>query len=178
MPQVLTTPAQQETQQKIQQLIADKKHISGSLLPILHDIQASFTYIPPEALPLLAQALQQTEAEIYGVISFYAHFRLKPTGKHIVEICRGEACQAMGSTQLEQAVKQQLDCDYQQTTKDNSITLEPVYCLGNCACAPSVKVGEKVYGRMTAEKFSHLSEQLRHYKIDPETAEQVMGKQK
>ena len=167
---------------KIQQLITQKQHLSGALLPILHNIQDQYGYIPKLALPLIAKTLQQTEAEIYGVISFYTHFRMQPTGKHIVEICRGEACQAMGSQQLEQVFKQQLNCDYGQTTKDNSITLEPVYCLGNCACAPSIKVDKKVYGRMNAEKFAHLSDQLRHYTIELDSAdqgvvnEQTMGK--
>jgi len=149
----------------VQKAIDNNKHLPGALLPILHDIQHHFGYIPKTAFPLIAKALQQTEAEIYGVISFYAHFRLQPTGKHIVEICRGEACQAMGSNQLEQAAKKQLGIEFEQTTQDNSITLEPVYCVGNCACAPSVKVGDKVYGRMTAEKFSHLSDQLSSYAI-------------
>jgi formate dehydrogenase subunit gamma len=165
MPQAITPSAQKKAQQKIEQIIAAKQHLSGALLPILHDIQDHFGYIPKTALPLIATALQQTEAEIYGVISFYAHFKLTPTGKYIVEICRGEACQAMGSKPLEQAIKQQLGCEYTETTQDNSITLEPVYCLGNCACAPSVKVDDKVYGRMTAEKFSHLSDQLSSYAI-------------
>ena len=150
----------------IQQFIDNKKHLAGALLPILHDIQEHFNYIPKQALPLIAQALQQTEAEIYGVISFYAHFRLQPTGKHIVEVCRGEACQAMGSNELEQAVKKQLAIEYGQTTEDNAITLEPVYCVGNCACAPSVKVGDKVYGRMNADKFSQLRDQLNTYQLD------------
>jgi len=151
---------------KLQSILKKKQHLLGALLPILHDIQHHFTYIPKQALPLIAKTLRQSEAEIYGVISFYAHFRLQPTGKHLVEICRGEACQAMGSQQLEQAVKTQLEIDYQQTTKDNSITLEAVYCLGNCACAPSIKVADKVHGRMTAEKFAHLSDQLCSYTID------------
>jgi len=164
----------------VQAIIDHKKHLSGALLPILHDIQYQYGYIPELALALIAQALQQTEAEIYGVISFYAHFRLQPTGMHLVEICRGEACQAMGSNALEQKIKSQLNIDYQQTTKDNSITLEPVYCLGNCACAPSIKVADKVYGRMTAEKFAHLSDQLRSYRIElndnQASEEQLMGK--
>jgi formate dehydrogenase subunit gamma len=152
--------------QKIQQLVDDKNKSAGALLPILHAIQHQFGYIPPQALPMIAKALQQSEAEIYGVISFYSHFYLEPRGKHIVEICRGEACQAMGSVPLEQAAKTQLAIDYQQTTKDKNITLAPVYCLGNCACAPSVKVGDKVFGRMNAEKFEQLTDQLSSYKIN------------
>ena len=151
---------------KINNIINNNKHLSGALLPILHDIQHQYGYIPKQSLPLIASALQQTEAEIYGVISFYRHFHLQETGKHIVEICRGEACQAMGSKQFEQAAKQQLGIDYHQTSEDKSITLEPVYCLGNCACAPSVKVADKVYGRMNANKFSRLTNQLSSYAIN------------
>jgi len=171
----------------IADILSEKQNLSGALLPILHDIQHQYGYIPKLALPLISQAIQQTEAEIYGVISFYAHFRLQRTGKHILEICRGEACQAMGSKTLEQTIKSQLNIDYQQTTKDNSITLEPVYCLGNCACAPSIKVSGKVHGRMTAEKFAHLSDQLSSYAINldekadnlnQKTAEQLLEKRR
>ncbi len=151
--------------EKIIELIKQHQHLEGALLPILHAIQEHFGYIPPESLALLAQYLQQTEAEIYGVISFYDHFRLTPSGTHLLEICRGEACQAMGAWQLEQAAKDYLHIDYQQTSKDNSITLAPVYCLGNCACAPSVKVADKVYGRMTNEKLQQLIDKLSRYAI-------------
>lgn len=149
----------------ISAIVAQKNDLPGALLPILHDIQHHFGYIPKTALPIISQALQQTEAEIYGVISFYAHFHLEPQGKHTIEICRGEACQSMGSMALEQSIKKQLGIDFGQTTADKNFTLEPVYCLGNCACSPSIKVGDKTYGRMTSEKFSSLSEQLSLYKI-------------
>jgi len=155
----------QSLEQTISAIVEQKKDLPGALLPILHDIQHHCGYIPKLALAIIAQALKQTEAEIYGVISFYAHFHLKPHGKHTIEICRGEACQSMGSMALEQAVKKQLKIDFGQTTADKNFTLEPVYCLGNCACSPSIKVGDKTYGRMTSEKFSKLSEQLSLYKI-------------
>lgn len=155
----------QPIEQTVLDIVEQKKALPGALLPILHDIQHHFGYIPKLALATVAQALQQTEAEIYGVISFYAHFHLEPQGKHTIEICRGEACQAMGSKALEQAVQKQLKIDYGQTTADKNFTLESVYCLGNCACSPSIKVGDKTYGRMNSEKFSKLSEQLSLYKI-------------
>ncbi len=150
----------------IEKIVQSKKNMAGALLPILHALQTVFGFIPKSALPIIATALQQTEAEIYGVISFYAHFYLKPSGKHIVEICRGEACQAMASGALEQEAKAQLNIDYHQTTADRNITLEAVYCLGNCACAPSVKVGDKVYGRMNAKKFAQLTDQLTRYPLN------------
>jgi len=160
-----TNSKNQSIEQTILGIVEQKKDLSGALLPILHDVQHHFDYIPKPALAIIAQALQQTEAEIYGVISFYSHFQLEEPGKHTIEICRGEACQSMGSKALEQAVKKQLKIDYGQTTADKNFTLEPVYCLGNCACSPSIKVGEKSYGRMNSEKFAKLSEQLSLYKI-------------
>ena len=155
----------QPIEQAILQIVEQKKTLPGALLPILHDLQHHFGYIPKPALATIAKSLQQTEAEIYGVISFYAHFHLEPQGKHTIEICRGEACQSMGSMALEQAVKKQLNIDFGQTTSDKNFTLEPVYCLGNCACSPSIKVGDRTYGRMTSDKFAMLSEQLSLYKI-------------
>ena len=155
----------QSIEQTISAIIEDKITLPGALLPILHEIQHHFDYIPKKSLPIIARALQQTDAEIYGVISFYAHFRLEKPGKYIIEICRGEACQSMGSLALEKAVKKQLNIDYGQTTIDKNITLEPVYCLGNCACSPSIKVADKTYGRMTSGKFAKLTEQLSLYKI-------------
>lgn len=160
-----TNSKTQSIEQTISDIVEQKKDVPGALLPILHGIQHHFGYIPKPALATIAQALQQTTAEIYGVISFYAHFHLKQPGKHTIEICRGEACQSMGSSALEQAVKKQLKIDYGQTTTDKNFTLEPVYCLGNCACSPAIKVGDKIYGRMTSEKFAKLSEQLSLYKI-------------
>lgn len=159
------TAAEEDINSTISAIVAAKKDLPGALLPILHDIQHRYGYIPKPALAIIAQALCQTEAEIYGVISFYKHFHLQPQGKHTVEICRGEACQAMGSAALEQAVKKQLNIDYGQTTADKNFSLEPVYCLGNCACSPSIKVADKTYGRMTSDKFAKLSEQLSLYKL-------------
>ncbi|TNE80304.1 MAG: formate dehydrogenase subunit gamma [Gammaproteobacteria bacterium] len=136
------------------------RHRPGALLPILHAIQDRLGYIPPETVPLIADALQQTRAEVHGVISFYHHFRTTPPGSHVVQLCRAEACQAMGGRALEQHVRQRLAVDYHQTTTDREITLEPVYCLGNCACAPSIRVDDSIHGRMTPEKFDRLAEQL------------------
>ena len=162
---MITHSKTQSLEQTISAIVAQKKDLPGALLPILHDIQHHCDYIPKVALPIIANALQQTEAEIYGVISFYAHFHIKQAGKHTIEICRGEACQSMGSTALEQAVKKHLNINFSQTTADQNFTLEPVYCLGNCACSPSIKVGDRVYGRMSSERFAKLTEQLALYKI-------------
>ncbi|WOH36578.1 formate dehydrogenase subunit gamma [Thalassotalea fonticola] len=161
-----TNAKAQSPEQTIKNLVDNKKDLPGALLPILHDIQHQFGFIPKSALAIIAQGLQQTEAEIYGVITFYAHFHLEQPGRHTIEICRGEACQAMGSKALEQAVKNQLGIDYGQTSANKNFTLEPVYCLGNCACSPSIKVGVKTYGRMTSSKFSELTETLSLYQLN------------
>lgn len=138
----------------------------GALLPILHDIQEALGYIPPSAVPQIAKALNQSTAEIHGVISFYHQFRTHPVGKHNVEICRAEACQAMGSRALEAHAKSSLGIDYHQTTADGAIFLEPVYCLGNCACSPSVRIGDRVHARVTPERFEALMEELRIEKLE------------
>lgn len=138
----------------------------GALLPILHDIQDTLGYIPPSAVPQIATALNQSNAEIHGVISFYHQFRTHPVGKHNVEICRAEACQAMGSRSLEAHAKRALGVDYHQTTTDGAIYLEPVYCLGNCACSPSVRIGDRVHARVTPERFDALMDELRTEKLE------------
>lgn len=144
----------------IQQEVDALKHKPGALLPILHAIQDRFGYIPEAAVPIIAESLHQTRADVHGVISFYHHFRTQPVGAHVVHICRAEACQALGARGLEAHIKERLAVDYHQTTSDNEITLEPVYCLGNCACGPSIRVDDDVHGRVTAEKFDRLVECL------------------
>lgn len=146
--------------QAVFEIIERLKHKPGGLLPILHGIQDREGYIPPASVPLIAKALQQTAAEIHGVISFYHHFRTSPPGRKVVQICRAEACQAVGGRLLETHAKQQLGIDYHATTLDREITLEPVYCLGNCACGPSVRVDDRIVGRVTPEKFDALVEEL------------------
>lgn len=145
----------------IRQDVDALKHKPGALLPILHAIQTRFGYVPKAAVPVIAEALQQTRAEIHGVISFYHHFRTSPPGSHVVQICRAEACQSMGARELEAHAKRQLGVDFGQTTADGEITLEPVYCLGNCACSPSVAIDERVYARVSPERFDELTEELR-----------------
>ena len=144
----------------IQQEVDALKDKPGALLPILHAIQDRFGYIPEAAVPIIAETLHQTRADIHGVLSFYHHFRTHPVGSHVVQVCRAEACQALGARQLEAHIKERLAVDYHQTTRDNEITLEPVYCLGNCACGPSLRVDDDIHGRVTTAKFDHLVESL------------------
>lgn len=128
----------------------------GALLPVLHDIQEQLGYIPREAVPQVAAALNLSRAEVQGVIGFYHDFRSEAGGRHTVQICRAEACQAMGCAPLEQHAKSRLGIDYGETTADGRISLEPVYCLGNCACSPSVRVGDRLYARVTIERFDRI----------------------
>lgn len=128
----------------------------GALLPILHEVQDILGYIPPDAVPMIAHALNLSRAEVHGVISFYHDFRTEPPGEHTVHLCRAEACQAMGARELEQHASERLGIGLGQTTADGLFTLEPVYCLGNCACSPSIRINDDVHGRVTPEKFDAL----------------------
>ncbi len=130
----------------------------GALLPVLHSIQDKLGHIPPESIPMIGRAMNLSRAEVHGVMSFYHDFRSEPAGEHILHLCRAEACQAMGSRELEDHVKERLGIDYGETTSDGLFTLEPVYCLGNCACSPSLRVNDDLHARVTAEKFDELIE--------------------
>lgn len=131
-------------------------NVDGALLPVLHEIQARCGYIPSDAVPLVADRLNLTRAEVHGVITYYHHFRQEPTGKIVVQVCRAEACQSVGGNQLAEHAIKSLGCDFHETSKDGAVTLEPVYCLGQCACGPSIMVGEDVFARVTPERFDQL----------------------
>ena len=128
----------------------------GALLPILHAVQEEFGYVSEAAVPHIAGALNLSRAEVHGVISFYHLIRTTPPGKKVVYICRAESCQAMGSVALEDHARQKLGIDYHQTTSDGELSLEPVYCLGNCTCSPSVMIDDKLYSRVDASRFDEL----------------------
>lgn len=132
----------------------------GALLPVLHAIQDELGHIPSDTIPAVAKVLNLSRAEVHGVVSFYDLFRTKPSGKKIIYICRAESCQAMGSRALETHVKSRLGIDYHETTEDGEISLEPVYCLGNCACSPALMVDEQVHSRVTTVLFDQLMEEL------------------
>jgi formate dehydrogenase subunit gamma len=126
------------------------QHLPGALLPILHALQEEFGYIDEEAVPLLAEALNLSEAEVHGVISFYHDFRKTPPGRHVLRICRAEACQSMGCNGLIEHVEKRLGVKLGETTADGNFTVEPVYCLGNCALSPAVMLDAQPYGRVSA----------------------------
>jgi len=140
----------------VENIIDSLKNKEGSLLPILHAIQAEFGYISEQAINRIANKLQQTPAEIHGVVSFYHQFKTSPTGEHNIQICCAEACQARGSKQLKLYAKKHLNIDFNETTLDKSITLDSVYCLGNCATGPNIRVNDDLYGRVSNEKFEKI----------------------
>jgi len=142
--------------QQIEEIVDGLILLEGALLPILHAVQTSLGYIPSDSVPILARRLNLSRAEVHGVISFYHEFRSEPCGTHTVQICRAEACQSMGSRQLEAHAKAVLEVDFSETTGDKQITLEPVYCLGNCACGPSVRIGDRVHARVDEQRFDQL----------------------
>jgi len=141
------------TTETVQTIIAELKDKPGALLPILHGVQDTLGYIPADSVPAIAQALSLSRAEVHGVISFYHYFRDTPPGKHTIHLCRAESCQSMGSEKLEAHVKATLGIDYHETTADGQFSLEPVYCLGNCACSPAMQIDHEIYGRVSAESF-------------------------
>ena len=145
----------------IEQIIGRFKSEAGALLPLLHEVQHQLDCVPPEVVPAIAAALNLSRAEVHGVISFYADFRDQPRGQHTLELCRAEACQAVGAGALEQRVIEQLGIGFGETTPDGVISLEPVYCLGNCACGPSLRVADTIHGRVTAHRFATLLTDLK-----------------
>lgn len=133
------------------------KMAEGPLLPILNDLQEELGYIPREALPVIADGLNLTRAEVYGVVSFYHDYREHPAGRHVLKLCRAEACQSMGGDALAEKMQSLLGVSFHETAKDGSITLEPVYCLGLCACAPSAMLDGEVIGRLDEVKLEGIA---------------------
>jgi formate dehydrogenase subunit gamma len=137
-------------------IIDSMKSMEGPLLPILHGIQEEFGYVPQDTLPLIASALNLSRAEVHGVMTFYHDYRDHPAGRHVLKLCRAEACQSMGGDRLADRVKELLGIDFHQTTLDGSVTLEPVYCLGLCACSPAAMLDGELHGRLSDESLGEL----------------------
>ena len=148
-------------QQVVATAIAQNKTRPGALLPILHAIQDTIGHIPPDAVSAITSELNLSRAEVHGVITFYHYFLQTPPGRHIVQICQAESCQAMGSAKLTAFAKETLGIDFHQTTDNEEFSLEPVYCLGNCACSPAVMIDDEVYGRVSNERLAALLEHAR-----------------
>jgi formate dehydrogenase subunit gamma len=140
--------------------IQELQHLPGALLPILHALQEEFGYVDEAAVPLMAEALNISQAEVHGVISFYHDFRRTPPGKHVLRMCRAESCQSMGCGALIEHVEKRLGIKLGETTPDGKLTLEPVYCLGNCALSPAVMLDSQPYGKVSAHVADALIEGL------------------
>lgn len=135
--------------------------LEGPLLPILHAVQAEYGFVPPAALPRIADRLNITKAEVHGVMSFYHDYRTEPAGAHVVKICRAEACQAAGADRTANAARERLGIDFHETTPDGKVTLEAVYCLGLCACGPAAMVDGKVVGRVDDARLDQILKEIR-----------------
>ena len=139
------------------------QHLPGALLPILHALQEEFGYIDDAMIPLIAEGLNISHAEVHGVISFYHDFRRAPAGRHMLQICRAESCQAMGCNSLIAHVEKNLGVKMGETSGDGNFTLRPVYCLGNCALSPAVMLDGQPYGRVSAAVADSLIENARRH---------------
>ncbi len=142
-------------------VIAEYRDVPGALLPALHALMAEFGHIEAAAIPLLAEAMRLSRADVQGVISFYHDFRTEAPGRHVIRLCRAEACQSMGSASLEAHAKRRLAIDWGETSADGAVTLEAVFCLGNCALSPALMVDEDLYGRVDPGRFDAIVTALR-----------------
>ena len=146
-------PSQREA---VLRVVAANRTRPGALIEILHGVQAELGFIPPAAVPVLAEELNLSRAEVHGVVTFYHYFRHDAPGQQTIRICQAESCKSMGADELTEHAKKRLGIDFHQTTPDGKFTLEPVYCLGNCACSPAVMRNEDLCGRVTPGRFDEL----------------------
>jgi formate dehydrogenase subunit gamma len=142
-------------------IVDEMKKLEGPLLPILHEIQNEFGYVPREALPVIASGLNLSRADVYGVVSFYHDYRDQPAGRHVLKICRAESCQAMGGDEMADRLRDALGVDWHGTSKNGAVTLEPVYCLGLCACSPSAMLDGEVIGRLDEDRIGEIVAEVR-----------------
>ncbi|WP_342616178.1 formate dehydrogenase subunit gamma [Rhodoferax sp. GW822-FHT02A01] len=150
----------------IQRLIEARKDTPGALLPLLHDIQDTVGYIPADCVASIAQALKLSRAEVHGVLTYYHHFQTEPGGRHVVQVCRAEACQSMGADALWSHACQRLsltadDALHGATTPDAAFTLKPVYCLGLCSTSPAIVVNDRLHARVSCDDFDRLLDTAR-----------------
>jgi len=150
--------AQAPDSSEIKQIIAERIDLEGPLLPILHALQRNFGHIHETMVPVIAEALNLSRAEVHGVVTFYHDFRHDPPGRHIVKLCRGESCQSMGSEALARSTLNHLKIDWQQTTSDREFTVEAIYCLGLCALSPAALIDGNPFGRLDPASLEALIE--------------------
>ena len=141
---------------RIVAIVERHRHRDGPLIEVLHDVQADFGCIPSDAVPVIARELNLSRAEVHGVVSFYHHFRTRAPGRHVLQICRAESCQAAGGRAIEAHAQKRLGVAFGGTTPDGQVTLDAVYCLGLCACSPAAMFDGEVLGRVTPESLDAL----------------------
>lgn len=139
------------------QIIADHQHLAGATMPILHALQEAFGFVPEPVVPMIAESLNLSRAEVHGVVTFYHDFRREPPGRHVIKLCAAEACQSMGSEALAAYAEQKLGLEMGETSADGRVTLEPIYCLGLCACAPSALIDGRLVGRLDRETIDEFA---------------------
>jgi formate dehydrogenase subunit gamma len=154
-------PLDQKDLEKVANILARWTGRPGPLLEILHEVQGELGCIPAAAIEPIATGLNLSRAEVHGVVTFYHYFREHRAGRHTLEVCRAEACQSMHSEVLIDHVKQRLNVDFHGTTADGKVSLLPVYCLGNCACAPAVMIDGELHGRVSPQRFDELLAELK-----------------
>lgn len=128
----------------------------SELLEILHDLQHELGFVPESTLPVMANALNLSRAEVYGVVTFYHDFKREPVGRQTIKICRAEACQSMGTDHLCSHAEKTLKTEMGGTSPDGKVTIEQVFCLGNCALSPAILIGDKLYGKVDAKRFDEI----------------------
>jgi formate dehydrogenase subunit gamma len=141
---------------ELSDILDEYAQVPGPLLLVLHAVQRRLGFVPEEAVPYIAERLNLSRAEVHGVLSFYHHFRRAAPGRHVVQVCRAESCQAMGAEHLAQYAQERLGIQFHETTPDGAFSLEPVYCLGNCACSPAVMIDEELFGRVSPAQLDAL----------------------
>jgi len=152
----------ERTLQAVQDIIARRRHMPGALLPILHGVQEALGYVPAEAVPPIAQALNLSRAEVHGVITYYHHFRSEPAGRNVVQVCRAESCKAMGSEKLWEHACSTLKCEphghagHGATSADGEYSVESVFCLGLCASSPAIMVNDRLHARVSFDSFDRI----------------------
>jgi formate dehydrogenase subunit gamma len=146
---------------RISEIIDHCRRMEGPMLPILHKLQEEFGFIPEAAKQIIASALNLSRAEVHGVVTFYHDFRAQPAGRHVLKLCRAEACQSMGCEPLADRIKAKLGIDWHETTPDGAVTLEPVFCLGLCAQAPAAMLDGEVYARLDEHCLTDMLAEVR-----------------
>jgi formate dehydrogenase subunit gamma len=142
-------------------IIAGLAHLDGAMLPVLHALQERYGYIDEQVIPLVADALNLSRAEVHGVVTFYHDFRRRPAGRHVLRICRAEACQSMGCEALVEHLAAEHGLSMGETTPDGRLTVEAVYCLGNCALSPAALLDDDLVGRVDRDTLDGLVAQAR-----------------